>query len=115
MPSLEEAIQVSNTLIQDVNHFGGYLQPLNLSEERENFLKSFEVEIAEKNQEKNVHCCAHYVNNKLIFDFPSKKPFSIIYKIRKIVYTNVNDVNDNDTNVNEYKNASNTEEKAGAK
>jgi len=98
---LEEAIQASNTLIRDVNHFGGYLYPLNFSEDRENFLKSFEAEIAQKNP--HVHSCAHYVNNKLIFDFPNKKSFNIMYQIHKIVYMSVKE------------NASNAQNTAGAK
>lgn len=101
MPSLEEAIQASNTLIRDVNHFGGYLQPLDFSEDREDFLKDFDTQRTQKNP--NVHCCAHYVNNKLIFDFPNKKPINVIYQIHEIVYLTVE------------KNASNTQETAGAK
>lgn len=101
LPSLKEAIQASSTLIRDVNHFGGYLQPLNFSEDREDFLKDFDAERAQKNP--NVHCCAHYMNNKLIFDFPSKKPFNVMYKIHEIVYLAVK------------KNASNTQETADAK
>ncbi|XP_077268862.1 uncharacterized protein LOC143900938 isoform X1 [Temnothorax americanus] len=87
LPSLEEAIQASNALIRDVNHFGGYLQPLNFSEDRKIFLKSFEAEVAQKNPK--VHVCAHYVNNKLIFDFPSKRSFNVMYKIHKIIYMDV--------------------------
>lgn len=101
LPSLEEAIQVSNTLIQDVNHFGGYLKPLNFSEDRENFLKSFQTEMAKKNP--NMHSCASYINNKLIFDFPNKRPFNVMYQIHKIVYMNVKE------------NASNAQEKADTK
>lgn len=87
LPSLEEAIQVSNTLIKDVNYFRGYLRPFNFLEDRENFLKSFDAERAQI--EPNVHSSAHYVNNKLIFDFPSKRPFNVMYQIHKIVYTNI--------------------------
>ncbi|XP_011638849.1 uncharacterized protein LOC105428308 [Pogonomyrmex barbatus] len=87
LPSLEEAIQVSNTLIRDVNYFGGYLQPLNFFEDRKNFLKSFETEMMKKNS--SVHTCAHYVDNKLIFDFSNKKPLNVTYLIHKIVYTKV--------------------------
>ncbi|XP_011868201.1 PREDICTED: uncharacterized protein LOC105562185 [Vollenhovia emeryi] len=84
LPSLEDAIKISGTLIQDVNHFGGYLQPLNFSEDREDFLKKFEAAIATDNSE--VHFSAHYVNNKLIFNSTTKKPFNVMYQINKIVY-----------------------------
>ncbi|XP_012054875.1 PREDICTED: uncharacterized protein LOC105617949 [Atta cephalotes] len=87
LPSLEEAIQISNTLIPDVNHFGGYLQPLNFLEDRENFLKLFEAEIAKKNP--NMHFCLRYVNNKLISHCPNKKPFNVMYQIHEIVYSKV--------------------------
>lgn len=87
LSSLEEAIQVSNTLIKDVNYFGGYLRPLNFNEDRENFLKSFDAQRAQINP--NVHSCVHYVNNKLIFDFPNKRPFNVMYQIHEIVYMNV--------------------------
>ncbi|KYN15425.1 PREDICTED: uncharacterized protein LOC108765127 [Trachymyrmex cornetzi] len=85
--SLEEAIQISNTSIPDVNHFGGYLQPLNFLEDRENFLKCFEAEIAKKNP--NMHFGLRYVNNKLISDCPNKKPFNVMYQIHEIVYSKV--------------------------
>ncbi|KYN38219.1 hypothetical protein ALC56_07259 [Trachymyrmex septentrionalis] len=85
LPSLEETIQISNTLIPDVNHFGGYLQPLNFLEDRENFLKLFEAEIAKKDP--NSHFCLRYVNSKLISDCPNKKPFDVMYQIHEIVYS----------------------------
>lgn len=103
LPSLEEAIQVSNTLIKDVNYFGGYLRPVNFYEDRENFLKSFEAERKKIKDISNIHSCARYMNNKLNFDFPSKRPFNVMYEIHKIVYTNGN------------KNTSNTQEIAHAK
>jgi len=87
LPNLEEAIQISNTLIPDVNHFGGYLQPLNFLEDRENFLKLFETEIAKKNS--NMHFCLRYVNNKLISHCPNKKPFNVMYQIHEIVYSKI--------------------------
>ncbi|XP_029173831.1 uncharacterized protein LOC114942599 isoform X2 [Nylanderia fulva] len=87
LPSLEEAIQVSNTSIKDSNNFGGYLQPLNFSEDRKNYLKTFEAEM-QKNF--NVQSCVRYVKNKLIFDYPNKKPLlNVMYKIHKIIYTEV--------------------------
>ncbi|EGI57325.1 PREDICTED: uncharacterized protein LOC105154081 [Acromyrmex echinatior] len=85
LPNLEEAIQISNTLIPDVNHFGGYLQPLNFLEDREDFLKLFEAEIAKKNS--NTHFCLRYDNNKLISNCPNKKPFNVMYQIHEIVYS----------------------------
>jgi len=87
LPSLEEAIRTSNTLIQDVNNFGGYLQPLNFLEDRENFLKSFEAEIAQKNPNMRFH--VRYVDNKLIFDLPNKKPLNVMFQIHEIVYSKV--------------------------
>ncbi|XP_012538128.1 uncharacterized protein LOC105837692 [Monomorium pharaonis] len=102
--SLEEAIRASNTLIRDVNNFGGYLQPLNFSEDRDNFLKTFQAEI----KDRNVHFCANYVNNKLIFDCPNRRPFKAICQIHEIVYTTVRELHSQG-------NACNTEETAQVK
>lgn len=87
LPSLEEAIQASNTLIQDNNYFGGYLQSLNFSDTREKYLESFEAEM-QKNF--NIQSSVRYVRNKLIFDYPNKKPLlNVMYQIHMIVYTDV--------------------------
>ncbi|KYN00678.1 hypothetical protein ALC62_08536 [Cyphomyrmex costatus] len=87
LPSFEEAIEASNTLIRDVNHFGGYLHPLNFLEDRENFLKYFETEIVKKNS--NTHFCLRYVNNKLTSECINIKPFNVMFQIHKIIYSKV--------------------------
>lgn len=85
LPSLEEVIRDSSTLIQDKNYFNGYLQPLNFSKDREEFLKFFKAEMQEKF---NAQSCARYVKNKLILDHPNKKPLlNVMYQIHMIVYT----------------------------
>ncbi|XP_029680339.1 uncharacterized protein LOC115245945 [Formica exsecta] len=87
LPSLEEVIRDSSTLIRDKNCFNGYLQPLNFSKDREEFLKFFKAEMQEKF---NAQSCARYVRNKLILDYPNKKPLlNVMYQIHMIVYTKV--------------------------
>lgn len=89
LPSLDEAIQTSNALIRNVNHFGGYLRPVNISQDRDDFLKSLEADLAKENP--NTRFCVHYVNNKFIFNCPSKRPFNkVTYQIHEIVYSEVN-------------------------
>ncbi|XP_050447053.1 uncharacterized protein LOC126849349 isoform X2 [Cataglyphis hispanica] len=86
LPSLEEVMQ-NRKLIPDQNYFKGYLQPLNFSKDREEFLKIFKTEMQEKF---NTQSCARYEKNKLILDYPNKKSrFNIMYQIHMIVYTEV--------------------------
>ncbi|XP_070162832.1 uncharacterized protein [Polyergus mexicanus] len=87
LPSLEEVIQDNSTLIRDKNYFNGYLQPLNFSKDREEFLKFFKAEMQEKF---NAQSCARYVRNKLILDYPNKKPLlNVMYQIHMIIYTKI--------------------------
>ncbi|XP_072745578.1 uncharacterized protein [Anoplolepis gracilipes] len=87
IPSLEEAIRPSNTLIRDINYFNGYLKPVNFSKDREEFLKYFEVE---RQKKYNAQSCVRYMNNKLILDYPDKKPpLNVMYRIHMIIYTQV--------------------------
>lgn len=87
LPSLEEVMRDSRKLISDKNYFKGYLQPLNFSKNREEFLKFFKTEMQEKF---NAQSCARYERNKLILDYPNKKPLlNVTYQIHKIVYTGV--------------------------
>lgn len=85
LPSLEEVMRNNRKLISDKNYFKGYLQPLNFSKDREEFLKIFKTEMREKF---NTQSCALYEKNKLILDYPNKKPLlNVMYQIHRIVYT----------------------------
>lgn len=87
LSTLEEAIQVSNALIKDPENFGGYLQPLNCSDYCNKRLSNLKDDMQKKYNET---AYVRYDKNKLHFVSSNKKPvLKIMYKIHKIVYTEV--------------------------
>lgn len=80
LPSLEEVIQIITQSVPNRNDFNGYLRPPNFAKDRENFLKTFEMEMG------NVDYSVQYVRNKLVFNYPGKKSFNPIYQFHMIVY-----------------------------
>lgn len=86
LPSIEEIMQGSNMEIRNT-YFDGYLNSLPSLKYREKFLKDLETEM---HKNFKTQSCARYMRNKLILDYPNKKPLlNVTYQIHMIVYTKV--------------------------
>ncbi|EZA50607.1 hypothetical protein DMN91_003726 [Ooceraea biroi] len=85
LPCIEEFIRANNTLIPDVDYFGGYLKPVNFFDDRKEFIETFEAQIKQDNP--GMHSSVRYEGDKLIFVYPNKASFHVTYQIHMIAYT----------------------------
>ncbi|XP_029036290.2 uncharacterized protein LOC114872815 isoform X2 [Osmia bicornis bicornis] len=99
LPSLLEINEISNRLIPNEDHFGGFLKEIDFYEDRKEFLKNLGTQMMSKDPDTPLFA-PRYVENKLVFNKPcgkisdknreSKKKFSFNYQIHLIIYEGTN-------------------------
>lgn len=99
LPSLEEINEISNKLVPNEGHFGGFLREIDFFEDRKRFLKSLGAEMMFKDPNTPLFA-PQYQRNRLVFSKPcdkntdqskdAKKRFIFNYQIHLIIYEGTN-------------------------